>query len=117
MKILKKSVTTDGFEYLDAFQLIENLNEEKSFPIFELGKCVADVLNYYTENTPDAFGDAPYARLQGFMRGFIYGKGMQINEYDEYWDIVKGKRIILRIEVPKSPNSYYELERELKKRK
>lgn len=106
MIILKKTVIDDVDELVDPYQLIDECNP-KSFELFQLAKCCTDVLNYFVENTPDAFGNAPYARLEGFMRGYIAGKGMEIDEGEHVWDIKKGKRTILRIEVPKLPQSYH----------
>ena len=107
MIVLKKTILEDDYEWLDANQLIDE-TDIKSFKIFTLGKCVADVLNYFIENSPDAFGNAPYARLEGYMYGYIHGLGMDIKIGEKEWDIVKGKRIILRVEVPKKPVQYYE---------
>ena len=111
MIIVKKTVLSDGYEYLDAHQVFNEF-DRKTEEYYALAKCVADVLNYYQENTPDAFGNATYARLDGFMNGFIFGRKCELIQEKEYWDIVKGKKIIMRIEVPKKPKSYYEAVRE-----
>ena len=107
MIVLKKQILSDGVEWLDPVSLI-NECDQKSYKVFNLAKCVTDVLNYFIENTPDAFGNAPYARLEGYMYGYIYGLGMDIKRGEKEWDIVKGKRIVLRIEVPTKPAQYYE---------
>ena len=107
MVILKKIVLEDGYEYLDPNELIDE-KDEKSFKLYSLAKACTDVLNYYIENTPDAFGNAPYARLDGFMQGYIAGMGMELERSAEIWTIRKGKRVILRIEVPQKPISYYQ---------
>ena len=107
MIVLKKIVLEDGYEYLDPFKLVDEF-DEKSFKIFEIAKVCTDVLNYFIENDPDAYGNAPYARLDGFMCGFMAGRGLTLKRGDAEWDIVKGKRVILRIEVPQKPQSYYE---------
>lgn len=107
MFVLKKQVLEDGYEYLDPSELIDE-RDEKSFKIYMLAKACADCLNYFIENRPDAFGNAPYARLDGFLHGYLAGAGMELRQGDAEWDIVKGKRIILRVEVPKLPTSYYE---------
>ena len=107
MVIVKKSVLSGGVEYIDAHQVFDEF-DKKTEKHYALAKCVADVLNYFQENTPDAFGNAPYARLNGFMFGYIMGSGYELNQEKEHWDIVKGNRIIMRVEVPKKPESYYE---------
>lgn len=107
MVIVKKTVLSDGYEYIDAHQVFNEF-DPKTEKQYALAKCVADVLNYYQENTPDAFGNAPYARLDGFMFGYITGNGYELKQEKEHWDIIKGKKIIMRVEVPKKPQSYYE---------
>ena len=59
MKVLKKIVLEDGYEFLDPTELIDEINDP-DFKMFSLGKPICDVLNYYQENSPDAFGNAPY---------------------------------------------------------
>lgn len=107
MVILKKIVLNDDYEYLDPHQIFDE-SDSKSFEMYTLAKVCSDVLNYYIENTPDAFGNAPYARLDGFMCGYILGRGMELERGKDVWNIRKGKRVILRIEVPKKPQEYYE---------
>ena len=106
MIIVRKTVLSDGYEYVDAHQVFDEFNP-KTEEHYALAKCISDVLNYYQENTPDAFGNAPYARLDGFMQGYICGKKYELERGKEYWDVIKGKRIIMRVEVPKLPQSYY----------
>lgn len=107
MVVLRKKVLDDGYEYLDPNELIDE-RDEKSFKTYVLAKTCSDVLNYFIDNSPDAFGNAPYARLDGFLHGYLCGAGMELRIHDDVWDIVKGKRVILRVEVPKLPTSYYE---------
>lgn len=107
MIVLKKHVE-DDLEYLDPVDVIDHLCPEKTEKIFMLAKACADVLNYYVENTPDAFGNAPFARLEGFLYGYLAGANMDLIKKDDVWDIVKGKRVILRVEKPKLPACYYE---------
>ena len=107
MIVLKKIVMEDGYEYLDPFKLVDEADPD-SYKIYELAKVCADVLNYFIENTPDAFGNAPYARLDGFMYGYLAGKGMTLERKTDIWTIRKGKRIVMRIEVPEKPREYYE---------
>ena len=107
MTILKKIVLDDGYEYLDPSELIDETNE-KSFGLYTLAKCVCDVLNYFQENSPDAFGNAPYARLVGYMNGYIHGCKMDLEKEKDIWTIRKGSRKVLCIEVPKKPQSYYD---------
>ena len=107
MVLVKKIVQEDGSEYLDPVKLIDEA-DPKSFEVYELAKVCADVLNYYIENTPDAFGNAPYARLDGFMYGYILGTGMELERKQDIWTIRKGKRIVMKIEVPKKPQGYHE---------
>ena len=107
MHTLKKMVLEDGYEYLDPTDLIDEANE-KSFELYSLAKCVCDVLNYFQENSPDAFGNAPYARLVGYMNGFIHGSKMDLEQGEDMWIIRKGNRKILCIEVPRKPQSYYD---------
>lgn len=114
MVVLKKHILEDGYEYLDPHELFDE-SDKKTFKLYSLAKACADVLMYYIENTPDAFGNAPYARLDGFMNGYLIGAGLEINYKKTEWDIVKGKRIILRIEVPQLPRSYYEAVKENRK--
>ena len=99
--ILNVTKLTDGTEYLYPEVLIDE-NDLKSFEYFNLAKCVCDVLNYYQENSPDAFGNAPYARLDGYMRGYINGNKMDLEYGDDYWSIKKGNRVIMKIGVPKN---------------
>lgn len=107
MKILKKITLEDGYEYLDPTELIDEINDP-DFKMYSLGKTICDVLNYYQENSPDAFGNAPYARLDGYMNGYLCGSKMEIEKGEDLWVIRKGKRKILAIEVPKKPQSYYD---------
>ena len=107
MTVLKKTVLEDGYEFLDPTDLIDE-TDPKSFKMYSLAKACVDVLNYYIENTPDAFGNAPYARLDGFMQGYIAGLGMELERGEKIWNIRKGKRIVLQIEVPQKPQAYYE---------
>ena len=107
MVIVKKTVLSDGYEYVDAHQVFDEF-DPKTEEHYALAKCISDVLNYYQENTPDAFGNAPYARLEGFMYGYICGKKYELNREKDHWDVIKGKRIIMRVEVPKKHPSYYE---------
>ena len=107
MKILKKIVLDDGYEYLDPTELIDEINDP-DFKMFSLGKPICDVLNYYQENSPDAFGNAPYARLEGYMNGYLCGREMELEKGEDLWIIRKGKRKILAVEVPEKPQSYYD---------
>ena len=108
MTVLKKHVDEVGDEWLDPVEVWDECCPEKTEKIFLLAKACADVLNYWLDNTPDAFGDAPYARLEGFLNGFVAGAGMVLEKHEDVWDIRKGKRVVLRVEVPKKPASYYE---------
>ncbi len=108
MVVLKKHVTKDGSEYLNPIEVFDENCPEKTEKIFALAKSCADVLNYWLDNTPDAFGNAPYARLYGFLYGYLAGAGMELEESEDIWTIRKGKRVVLRVEVPKKPASYYE---------
>ena len=108
MVVLKKHVDADGFEWVDPAEVIDETNLAKNDKMFVLAKSCADVLNYWLENSPDAFGDAPYARLHGFLYGYLAGAGMELEKSKEVWTIRKGKRVVLRVEVPKKPDSYYE---------
>ena len=107
MKILKKTILEDGYEYLDPTELIDEINDP-DFKMFSLGKPICDVLNYYQNNSPDAFGNAPYARLEGFLGGYISGAKMELERGEDLWIVRKGKRKILAVEVPKKPQSYYD---------
>lgn len=107
MKLLKKIVLEDMNEYLDPVELIDEINDS-DFKMFSLGKPICDVLNYYQENSPDAFGNAPYARLEGYMFGYLHGSKMELEQGEDLWIVRKGKRKILAIEVPKKPQSYYD---------
>ena len=106
MKHVKKTVLEDGYEYVDADQLIDEINDP-DFKWFTIAKPIIDVLNYYQENTPDAFGNAPYARLEGFMNGFLAGKGYTLEKGQTLWTVKSGSRRILTIEVPTKPEDYY----------
>ncbi len=108
MIILKKRQLADNSEYLNATDLIDEKNLESTEKIYPIGKACADVLNYYQENTPDAYGNAPYARLDGFLQGYLAASKLELIKSQQYWDIVKNKRVLLRIEVPKKPSSHYE---------
>lgn len=107
MKILKKTVLEDGYEYLDPTELIDEINDP-SFKFYSLAKPICDVLNYYQENSPDAFGNAPYQRLRGYMSGYFHGSKMELEEGEDLWIVRRGKRKILGVEVPKKPQSYYD---------
>lgn len=107
MKTLKKIVLEDGNEYLDPIELIDEINDP-NFKMFSLAKPICDVLNYFQENSPDAFGNAPYKALYGYMMGYIHGGKMDLEQGDNLWIVRKGKRKILAIEVPKKPQSYYD---------
>lgn len=107
MKLLKKRVLEDGIEYLDSTELIDEIND-RDFKMYSLGKPICDVLNYFQENSPDAFGNAPYARLEGYMYGYIHGSKMELERGEDLWIVRKGKRKILAVEVPKKPQSYYD---------
>lgn len=107
MTTLKKIILDDGYEYLDPTPLFNEM-DTRSFKIFVLARCICDVLNYYQENTPDAFGNAPYARLCGYMEGFINGGEMELERGKDLWIVRKGKRKILAVEVPTKPQGYYE---------
>lgn len=108
MVVLKKHILEDGFEYLDPFDLNDDFCPEKTEKVFMLAKACADVLNYYNENSPDAFGNAPFARKDGFLYGYLLGAGLELVDKKTVWDIYKGKRIFLRVEVPKLRDSYYD---------
>lgn len=108
MVVLKKHVDEDGFEWLDPLELVDELCSNNTDKIFGVAKCCADVLNYWLDNTPDAFGNAPFARLDGFLYGYLAGAGMDLEKSKDVWTIRKGKRVVLRVEVPKKPASYYE---------
>lgn len=107
MTLLKKTVLEDGCEYLEPSELIDETNE-RSFELYNLAKCVCDVLNYFQENSPDAFGNAPHARLVGYMNEYIHGSKMDLEQGEEMWIIRKGNRKILCIEIPQKPQSYYD---------
>ena len=107
MKLLKKIVLEDGNEYLDSTELIDEMND-RDFKMYSLGKPICDVLNYFQENSPDAFGNAPYARLEGYMYGYIHGRNMELEQGEDLWIVRKGKHKILAVEVPKKPQSYYD---------
>ena len=114
MKTLKKIVLEDGIEYLDPTELIDEMNDP-DFKMFSLGKPICDVLNYFQENTPDAFGNAPYKALEGHMRGYIHGSKMELERGEDLWIVRKGKRKVLAIEVPKKPQSYYDDVKDIQK--
>ena len=115
MVVLKKIVPEDGsVEYLDPTELIDEIND-RDFKMYSLAKPICDVLNYFQENSPDAFGNAPYARLEGFMRGYLAGAKLELEEAKDVWLIRKGKRKILSIEVPVKPQSYYDDLRDTRK--
>lgn len=107
MQILKKIVLEDSNEYLDPVELIDEINDP-DFKMFSLGKPICDVLNYFQENSPDAFGNALYARLEGYMFGYLHGNKMELEQGEDLWIVRKGKRKILAVEVPKKPQSYYD---------
>ena len=107
MKVLNKHIDESGYEYLDPTDLIDEINDP-TFKWFSLAKPICEVLNYYQENTPDAFGNAPYARLDGFMTGYFAGKEMEVERGKDFWIVKKGKRKIFAVEVPRKPQSYYE---------
>ena len=107
MKVLKKIVLEDGYEYLDPSELIDEMNDP-NFKMYSLGKPICDVLNYYQEYSPDAFGNAPYARLEGYLNGYLCGSKMELERGKELWIVRKGRRKILAVEVPKKPQSYYD---------
>ena len=107
MKLLKKIILEDGYEYLDPTELIDEINDPK-FEWFSLAKPICEVLNYYQENSPDVFGNAPFARLEGYMNGYLCGRKMEIEKNKDLWVVRKGKRKIIAIEVPKKPQSYYD---------
>lgn len=107
MVVLKKVVLSDGYEYVDPSEIIDE-SDEKSFKMYMLAKACCDVLNYFIDNRPDAFGNAPYSRLDGFLHGYLAGAGMEIRQGDALWDVMKGKRVVLRVEVPRLPETYYE---------
>lgn len=115
MVVLKKHVLEDGGEWLDPIELLDECCPEKTEKIFMLAKACADVLNYFNENSSDAFGNAPYARKDGFLYGFLAGAGLELVQKETVWDIYKGKRIFLRVEVPKLRDSYYDEVKENKK--
>ena len=106
MIVLNKSTLEDGTEYLFPTELIDE-SDMKSFETYNIAKCVCDVLNYFQENTPDAFGNAPYKALDGYMRGYLNGSKLELIKEDDWWTVKKGKRTIIKIEVPKKPTAYY----------
>ena len=112
MVVFRKQMTGDGYEWLDPTDLFDESCPEKTEKVFMLGKACADVLNYFNENRSDAFGNAPYARKDGFLHGYLAGAGFDLVQRETEWDIYKGKRIFLRVEVPKLRESYYEEVRE-----
>jgi hypothetical protein len=105
--ILNKSFLEDGTEYLFPTTLIDE-SDMKSFEVYNIAKCICDVLNYFQENTPDAFGNAPYKALDGYMRGYLNGSKLDLIKEDNWWVVKKGKRTVIKIEVPKKPSSYYQ---------
>lgn len=106
MKYLKKRIE-DDYEYLEPTDLIDEINDP-DFKYYTIAKPICDVLNYYQENTPDAFGNAPYQRLDGFMQGYLAGAGYTLERDKDVWTIKKGNRRVLIIEVPTRPEDYYE---------
>ena len=107
MKYLKKTIDDCDNEYLDPTSLIDEIYDPE-FKYYTIAKPICDVLNYYQENTPDAFGNAPYQRLDGFMQGYLAGANLTLEQDKNIWTVKKGKRRILIIEVPKKPKCYYE---------
>lgn len=88
-------------------------------------KAIAERENYYQENTPPAFGDPKYARLDGYMFGLVQGYGLHFTEDSNYIRIFKPKRkrkdtfielytLIMTIRKPKKPESYYKDKTEIK---
>lgn len=108
MVVLKKHADEDGSEWLDPVEVWDESRPEKTEKIFLLAKACADVLNYWLDNTPDAFGNAPYERLVGFLNGFVVGAGLELEKREDVWNFRKGKRVVLRVEVPRKPAAYYE---------
>ncbi len=104
--ITLKKIDINGVDYIDPAILI-NEQDKKSFEIYSIAKCICDVLNYYQENSPDAFGNAEYQRLCGFMEGYLCGMKLTLKRNEADWIVSKGKRKILSIEVPKKPDSYF----------
>ena len=107
MKYLKKTIDEYNNEYLDPTSLIDEIYDPE-FKYYSIAKPICDVLNYYQENTPDAFGNAPYQRLDGFMQGYLAGANLTLERAEDVWTVKKGKRRILIIEVPTRPEHYYE---------
>jgi hypothetical protein len=105
--ILNKSFLEDGTEYLFPTTLIDE-SDMKSFEVYNIAKCICDVLNYFQENTPDAFGNAPYRALDGYMRGYLNGLKLDLIKEDNWWIVKKGKRTVMKIEVPKKTPTYYQ---------
>ncbi len=105
--ILNKSFLEDGTEYLFPTTLIDE-SDMKSFEVYNIAKCICDVLNYFQENTPDAFGNAPYQRLDGYLAGYLHGSKLELEKGTDWWIIKKGKRTIMKIEVPSKPPRYYQ---------
>lgn len=107
MKYLKKTINEYNNEYLDSTKLIDEINDP-DFKYYTIAKPICDVLNYYQENTPDAFGNAPYQRLDGFMQGYLAGANLTLERGDAVWTVKRGNKRIFIIEVPTKPKHYYE---------
>ena len=89
----------DGVFVLDAqdvFQHITEATKEERELAFYLGKW-CELLNYYVFHSKELmFGDAEYARLDGWIDGYNHAKAIQIYDHDDRVEIdMKKYHIIL----------------------
>ena len=102
---------SDGSDWLDPTTVLDESNPT-TFRTYTLAKSISEVLLYFLENEPDAFGNAEYARKEGFLHGYLSGIEASLCEGDDVWRVMKGNRVLLEVEVPAKPQSYWESIRE-----
>ena len=110
-----KVISSDGFEYLphiadtalwEAYDA--NNGRVLGWQAAILYQAVMERENHYQYHTPPAFGDPEYSRKSGIVTGILMATGISEELNGSQYVFKKGRRIILIVDRPKRPDSYYQ---------
>ena len=99
----------------EIFKDYENNQSDYMRCIYFLYIALSKRENYYQLYSPTAFGNAEYARLDGFVCGILQATGWEEIQDESYIIIKRNNRKILILQKLSKPQSYYEDKKEIAK--
>ena len=99
----------------EIFKDYENNQSDYMRCIYFLYIALSKRENYYQLYSPTAFGNAEYARLDGFVCGILQATGWEEIQDESSIIIKRNNRKILILQKLSKPQSYYEDKKEIAK--